>query len=108
MKSPFYLIAVILGIIALFIGGEAFSYAMQAERHKSHSIEAATKQNIRYAGDMEATRLEHIGNCLSVAGLALTLCGVCSMIAAKVQHEKGWYVTLMGLFVADVIALMLD
>jgi hypothetical protein len=107
MKFSFYPIAVLLGIAALFIGIEAQDYQTQSERYKAYGIEAAVKQHIKYGGDAEAVRLAHIGNDLAIAGLVLTLFGVGFMVTSKVRHDKGWYLTLVILFITDVLVLML-
>ena len=107
MKITFYQTAVLLGIVAFFLNSMAYDHWMQASRHKAYSIEAAMKQHIMYVRDMEAVRLAHTGNVLSVVGLAVMLFGVSCMVAAIMRREKGWYLILTGLFVADVFVLML-
>lgn len=107
MKFSFYPIAVLLGIVALFIGSQAQHYEMQSERHKAYSLEAAVKQHIEYGGDAEAVRLAHVGNVLAVVGLVLTLFGIGFMITAMLCHNKGWYLSLVVLFVVDVLVLIL-
>ena len=107
MKFSFYPIALLLGVVALFIGIEAQNYQMQAEHHKAYSIETAVKQHINYGGDVEAIRLAHIGNVLAVVGLVLTLFGVGFIVISKMRHDKGWYVSLVVLFIMDVLVLIL-
>jgi hypothetical protein len=107
MKFSFYPIAVLFGIVTLFIGSESQNYQTQSERHKVYSIDAAVRHHMKYGGDAEAVALAHIGNVLSVVGLVLTLFGVGFMVIAKVRHDKGWYLILAGLFIADLLVLML-
>jgi hypothetical protein len=107
MKLSFYPAAVLLAIVALILNGAANAHWMRASRHTAEGIEAAYQQHTKYVRDAESVRLTQTGNVLCVVGLAFTLLGVGCMVAAIGRHERGWYLILTGLFVSDVLVLML-
>jgi len=103
----FYSAAVVMGLIALVFGLVGRDRSVQASQYKAKGIATAYENHTRYTPDLQAFRLAHDGRLLSTVAAVFTGLGLCSMVAALLRREKGWYLILSGLLVSDVMALML-
>ena len=107
MKLSFYPTAFLLAVVALLLNGAAIVHWMRASRHTAEGIATAYQERVKYVRGAETVRLTQTGNALCVTGLVFMLLGIGCMVAAIARHERGWYLILIGLFLSDVLALML-
>ena len=113
-KSTFYWVSVLFGVIALILNSVGHDQLVQGSFQKAHEIEtymhqqkASGQQNVPFVPSAETIRLGKTGEILTVVGLIFTLTGVALLVIAAIRHEQGRYLILTGLFLVDVMVVML-
>jgi hypothetical protein len=112
--KTFYLASLLFGVIAFVFNLIGHDQLVQGSVQKAHEIEAYVHQKMAsghqdapFVPSAEIIRLEKTGEILTVVGLVLTLLGVGLLITAAIRHEQGWYLILMGLFLVNLMVVML-
>jgi len=113
-KSTFYWVSVVFGVVALILNSVGHDQLVQGSFQKAHEIEAYVRQKMAsghqdapFKPSAEIINLEKTGEILTVVGLVFTLMGVVFLVVAAIRHEHGWYLILTGLFLVDVLVVML-
>ena len=106
-KRVFFVWAVLLALIALFINGAARGFLEDSMHRGAVRARQVREQHIAYSLDPQAIQSGRIYNILTIFGLVFTAVSLVCMIAASVRREPGWYLLLMLLLSADILAPML-
>ena len=106
-KHIFFLVAILLGVIALGIHSIARNQIMSAQHFKAEGIAAAVRQHVSYIPDPEAVRLSGSGYTLNTVGFFFTVCCLIFLVVALVRRESGWYSIPILLLISDIFVLML-
>ena len=106
-KHTFFLVAILLGVIALGIHSVARHQIMSAQDLKAEGIAAAVQQHFRYVPDPEAVSLSGSGHTLNAVGLIFTFCCLVFLVVALVRRESGWYSIPIMLLLSDILVQML-
>jgi hypothetical protein len=102
-KHPFYLAAILIGVIALISGCYGQGKIGQASRRQVVAMKNARLQNLEYTGDAEVKRLLHAGDVGQTVGLILSLSCLACMTVARLRREPGFYSIPLMLFFASLL-----
>jgi hypothetical protein len=113
-KRTFYLASTLCGVIAFILNSVGHDQLVQSSIHKAHELEAyaiqksvSGQQHVPFVPSAETIRLQNAGKIFTVVGLTFTFVGVVFLVTAAIRHERGWYLILTGLFVLDILVVML-
>ncbi len=113
-KRPFYLASAFFGVIAFILNSVGHDHLAQSSSRKAHELEAyavqrdaSGLQHVPFVPSAETIRLQNAGKVFTVVGLVFTFVGVVFLVIAGIRHERGWYWILTGLFVLDILVVML-
>ena len=106
-RRTFFLPSILLVLVALGFHSAARDQILQGSRRRAQSIEAAIKQQIRAAPDVEAARLSNNVHALNKIGLVFAFSCVVCLAVAFVRRESGWYSIPIMLLFADLMVQML-
>jgi hypothetical protein len=107
MNNKFFLIACALAVIALFVHSISRGFMEQAMHRKAARIQEASAHQTAYTPDPAVRELDKKADILTYLGVGMTVLSVASMIAAMIRHERGLYLILLLLLMADIITPML-
>jgi hypothetical protein len=103
----FFLVSVILALVALVIHSVAHDKLDAGSKLKAKQLEVAVKQQTHYTPDPEASRLFSTGRALNHVGMAFTISAAICVFVAIVRREPGWYSVPFLLLVFDLGVQML-
>jgi hypothetical protein len=105
MHNRFFAIACLLAIVALALHCVSSAWAKHARFERALLIGVPDSHHHPYTDDDPEIRALSVGpDAMKDGGLALTLLAFGFMVTAKLRRERGWYVILSMLLVADIIA----
>lgn len=108
MNSRFFLIASLLAIISLLAHFASREWTKHARYERALLIGVPDSHHHRYTDDDPEIRRLRLGpDLLSNGGVALTVLALGCMLIAKARRERGLYVILSILLIADIIAPIL-
>ena len=91
MKNPFYLAAIVLGLVAVLFVVIGSSETARVSRAEVARLAAAERAHARAAPDPEITRLAHMGRLHMNTGMILAAVSVVCVVIALLRRERGWY-----------------
>jgi hypothetical protein len=107
VKNPFYLAAIVLGLVAVAFVVIASSEAARVSRLEVARLAAAEREHVRAAPDPEVTRLAHMGRLHMNTGMIMTGVSAVCVLVALIRRERGWYsIPLLLVFFAFLWRMM--
>jgi Flp pilus assembly protein TadB len=106
-SNGFYVLAVVLAVIALFLQCLAKSEMEERSRIRSEKIQTVVKQHPKVEPDTNLRPSYAAERTLRNIGFVFTGFGIVCAFTAANRGERGWYLILTGLLFIGVFVTML-